>query len=112
MKRFMALAGMIVLAGAVCAAGAGSESEAKEVHALGCVLAGVEASCLIVTDVKSGKLYNILIKGPRPAPGDGIEFTGVPFEGVSACMQGIAVQVTNWARKDSLKCTQGEAPRP
>jgi hypothetical protein len=111
MKGLMVGAAMILLAGTGCVAQAGTASEGKEIHAQGCVQAGVENRCLLVTDAKSGKLYNILIKGPRPALGDGIEFTGVPFEGVSVCMQGIAVKVTNWARKDSLKCTQGEAPR-
>jgi hypothetical protein len=35
----------------------------------------------------------------------------VPFDGVTYCMQGIAVKVTDWARKDSLKCSQDEAPK-
>jgi hypothetical protein len=112
MKGFMAGVAMAALAGAACMAQSGSAPEAKEVHVQGCVQAGIESSCLMVTGAKTGKLYNIIIKGPRPAPGAGMEFTGVPFEGVSVCMQGIAVEVSNWARKDSLKCTQGATPRP
>jgi hypothetical protein len=64
-----------------------------------------------VKDVKSGTLYNLRIKGPRPQVGEGIDFVGVPFDGVSICMQGIILDVSKWTRKESLKCTQGEAPK-
>ena len=85
--------------------------ESKEVHAQGCVEPGVEIRCLIVKDVKSGKLYNVFIKEPRPAIGDGIEFTAVPYDGVTYCMQGTPVQVTRWERKNDLKCSPVEKPR-
>jgi hypothetical protein len=98
----------IAFAGAAATAGAGPAPEAKPIHAQGCVEAGVEASCLVLKDIPSGKLYNLLVKGSRPGVGVGIEFTGVPFEGVTVCMQGAPVKVTTWARKDSLKCTQGK----
>jgi hypothetical protein len=53
----------------------------------------------------------VFIKDPKPSIGDGIEFTGVPHNGLTTCMQGIALDVTDWARKDSLKCSQLEAPK-
>jgi hypothetical protein len=43
--------------------------------------------------------------------GEGIEFTGVPYDGVTMCMQGIPVRVTQWKHKDSLRCPQGEAQK-
>jgi hypothetical protein len=81
------------------------------VRAEGCVEPGVEARCLVLRDLKSGKLYNLLVKEPRPVVGDGIEFTGVPFDGVTYCMQGVAVEVTTWTRKDHVKCTEQKAHR-
>ncbi len=111
MKRAVFAVAATVLAAAAVTAGAGPAPDSNVVRAEGCVQPGVETQCLVVKDVKSGKLYNVFIKDPKPAIGMGIEFTAVPFEGMTYCMQGIPVQVTNWSRKDSLKCTQGEAPR-
>jgi hypothetical protein len=98
----------LALAGPAVSAGAASAPDAKQVKAKGCVEAGVEASCLVVKDAESGKLYNLLIKGAKPVVGTGIEFTGVPFDGMTTCMQGSPVKVTTWARKDSLKCSPGK----
>ncbi len=89
---------------------AGPDQKAKEVRGEGCVQAGVEARCLVLKDLRSGKLYNLLAKEPRPQVGDGIEFTAAAFEGVTYCMQGAAVEVTSWVRKDSLKCGKGAEP--
>ncbi|MGD0358033.1 MAG: hypothetical protein ABSA73_10530 [Terracidiphilus sp.] len=111
MKRVLLAVAALILAGVAAASGAGPAPEPKQVRAEGCVEAGVEMRCLVLKDVKSGKLYNLLVKDPRPNVGDGIEFTGVPFDGVTYCMQGIAVTVTDWTRKESLKCNQGEAPK-
>jgi hypothetical protein len=111
MKRMLLALAAVTLAGAAGLAGVGQAPESKEVRVQGCVEPGIEARCLMVKDVKSGKLYNVFIKEPRPAIGDGIEFTAVPYDGVTYCMQGIAVQVTRWARKNDLKCSQGEKPK-
>jgi hypothetical protein len=97
----------IVLSGLAIAAGTGQTPEAKPVHGEGCVEAGVEARCLVVRDVASGKLYNLLAKEPRPRVGEGIEFDGVVYQGVSVCMQGVPMKVTSWKEKDSLKCGVG-----
>ena len=82
--------------------------ESKQVHAEGCVQQGVEAGCLMVKDRQSGKLYHILIKGARPQPGVGIEFTGVQHDGPTYCMQGVPVDVSTWVNKSSLHCAQSE----
>jgi len=111
MKRVSLAVAAMLLVVTASASGAGPAPEPKQVHAEGCVEAGVEMRCLVLKDMKSGKLYNLLVKEPRPNIGDGIEFTGVPFDGATYCMQGIAVKVTEWARKDSLKCSRGEAPK-
>src|SRR5271157_3272161 len=111
MKRILLTLAAMMLAITTAASGSGPAPEPKQVRAEGCVEAGVEMRCLVLKDVKSGKLYNLLVKEPRPNIGDGIEFTGVPFDGVTYCMQGIAVKVTDWAHKDSLQCSRGEAPK-
>jgi hypothetical protein len=111
MKRVLLAVTTMMLIVTAAASGAGPAPEPKQVRAEGCVEAGVEMRCLVLKDVKSGKLYNLLVKEPRPNIGDGIEFTGVPFDGVTYCMQGIAVKVTDWKRKDTLQCSQGEAPK-
>ncbi|MGB9407082.1 MAG: hypothetical protein WCA89_06060 [Terracidiphilus sp.] len=111
MKRVLLAVAAMMLAGTAAASGAGPTPEPKQVRAEGCVEQGVEMRCLVLKDLKSGKLYNLLVKEPRPNIGDGIEFTGVPFDGVTYCMQGIAVKVTDWKRKDDLRCGQNDAPK-
>jgi hypothetical protein len=78
----------------------------QPIHGEGCVEPGVEAHCLVLTDLKSGNLYSLLIKGMQPEIGSGIEFTGLPHKGATACMQGSAIDVQTWTHKDSLKCRQ------
>ncbi|HEX8713810.1 MAG TPA: hypothetical protein VF730_18190 [Terracidiphilus sp.] len=79
------------------------------VHAEGCVAAGVEAHCLVLRDLKSGHLYDLLFPAARPPVGLGIEFTGILHSGPTPCMQGIAVEVTTWTHKASIKCVPGQA---
>lgn len=110
MKRVVLAVVVMILAGNSATANAGPAPEPRQVHAQGCVEAGIAMRCLVVKDLETGKLYNLLVKEPRPNVGDGIEFTGVPFEGVTYCMQGIAVHVIEWKRKDAFKCGQREAP--
>jgi hypothetical protein len=86
------------------------QPEPKKVHGEGCVETGVDARCLIVRDLRAGKLYNILVGDPRPNPGEGIEFTGTLQQGANICMQGAAIQVEHWARKESIKCRHTPAP--
>jgi hypothetical protein len=98
---------IVVLALATSAAtfaAAAPPPDAKPVHAQGCVAAGVEASCLVVKDTATGKLYNLILKGARPPIGAGIEFTGQPFTGSTTCQKGTPVQVDNWQRKPSISC--------
>ncbi len=112
MKRMACLLAATALAAFAATATAGPAPGAKPVHGQGCVEAGVEAGCLVVKDAKSGVLYNLLIKGTHPAIRVGIDFTGVPHDGPTICMQGVALDVTNWARVDSLKCVPGQNQKP
>ncbi|MGH9600557.1 MAG: hypothetical protein ACRD27_11890 [Terracidiphilus sp.] len=107
-QAILAIAAMVF---AAAAAGACPAQQPKPVHGEGCVQAGVEAYCLVLKDLKSGTLYDLLIKGARPPVGLGIEFTGIPRAVMTTCMQGTPLEVTNWARKDSLKCAPGEASK-
>jgi hypothetical protein len=109
MKRTMLAA--IALLGILVTAAAAAQ-EPKPVKGQGCVAAGVEASCLVVKDVKTGVLYNLFFKGTKPAIGAGIEFTGVPSDMMTICMQGKPLEVSTWSRVDSLKCPADPAPKP
>lgn len=111
MTRVGLAVAMIVLVGTAFATPPTAAPKSSQVRAEGCVEASVETGCLMVKDLKNGSLYNVMIKGLRPQVGDGIDFIGVPHDGPTFCMQGIALDVINWVRKESLKCTQGEAPR-
>lgn len=75
----------------------------------GCVQAGVQPHCLVLRDVKTGHLYNLLFKLDRPPVGMGIEFNGVLRPGPNVCMQGTAVDVGEWDHKGSIKCAPGQA---
>jgi hypothetical protein len=79
------------------------------VRAEGCVRAGVEPRCILLRDVKTGHLYNLLFKAAPPPVGLGIEFTGVLHSGPTHCMQGTAVEVLSWAHKASIQCAPGQA---
>jgi adenine deaminase len=109
MKRTMLAA--IALLGILVTAAAAAQ-EPKPIKGQGCVAAGVEASCLVVKDVKTGVLYNLFFKGTRPDVGTGIEFTGVPSDKMTICMQGTPLEVSHWSRVDSLKCSSSPAPKP
>jgi len=101
----------IALLGIIGAAATAAQ-DPKPVKGQGCVAAGVEASCLVVKDVKTGVEYNLLFKGTKPEAGTGIEFTGVPSDKMTTCMQGKPLEVSSWSRVDSLKCPAGATPKP
>lgn len=101
---------LIALLATALSAIASPPPKPQQVHGEGCVEPGAEARCLVLTDLKSGNLYTLLIKGMQPAAGAGIEFTGLPHRGVTTCMQGTAIDVQSWTRKDNLKCSQPIAP--
>ena len=71
---------------------------------------GIERHCLYVRDIRSGKLYNIIVKGIQPAVGTGIQFVGIRHKGPTACMRGTPLDVVSWAHSPSLKCKPAPAP--
>jgi hypothetical protein len=82
----------------------------KEVHGQGCVEPGVEARCLVLKEIKTARIYNLIFRGLQPAHGQGIEFVAAPHSGPTPCMQGTPLDVIAWQRKDQLNC-RPVAPR-
>ena len=80
-------------------------SRAKTITASGCLKAGVEAGCLVLTDPKTNVMYQLSFKGKKPAVGTAIRFTGTAHGGITICMQGIGVSVKSWTRT-RMKCPQ------
>jgi hypothetical protein len=109
--RLLCISILALLLWVSLAAAAVTPQKPSPIRGEGCVESGVEARCLVVKDIKNGTQYNLFVKGIQPAIGSGIEFSGVPHRGVSTCVQGTAVDVVSWVRKD-LKCTDGTAPKP
>ena len=95
---FLFFAGLFGIALFHAPAKAGSdEPPAKTITASGCVTAGVEPGCLLVTDKKTGTVYNVYFRGrKKPQVGSAIRFTGAPHDGPTTCMQGRAVNVRTW----------------
>ena len=73
-----------------------AHSPAKTVTGSGCIKAGVEAGCLVLKDTKTGTLYNLFFKMNSPGIGTAIRFTGTRHRGATTCMQGTAVDVTEF----------------
>ena len=82
----------------------------KQVHGQGCVEPGIEPRCLLLKDLKSGRIYNLIVRGLQPALGQGIEFVAVPHNGPTPCMQGTPLDVIAWQHRDQLNC-RPVAPR-
>lgn len=108
----------ILLAAALIASGASFASalppppqKHQQIRGEGCVEPGAETRCMVVKDIRTGALFELLFKGVPPALDSGIEFSGVPHQGVTTCNQGTPLDVLNWVHKD-LKCTEGTAPKP
>ncbi len=110
MKQIRVAAAFLLLTAFAFAQAPSPKIAPVPVRGQGCVASGVEAGCLVVKDSGSGVLYNLLISGVRPKVGEGIEFTAIPQDGPTMCMQGVPVKVTQWAQKDSIKCSVDAAP--
>jgi hypothetical protein len=77
---------------------------AKTITGSGCVEAGVENRCIVLRDVKTKTLYNLIFSGKKPDVGTAIRFEGSKFDGATICMQGQAVKVSKWTPAD-IDCT-------
>ncbi len=77
----------------------------------GCLTAGVEGGCLGLTDFKTKKVYNLFfMTEKKPDVETAIYFEGTIHEGPTICMQGAAVDVTNWTLL-KMKCPSTK-PKP
>lgn len=82
-----------------------------QIHLQGCVERGIQPHCLVMKDLRTGRLYNLLFKDMQPAAGYGIEAVAEPASAPGACMQGTPVNVLSWAHKSTLRCSPGPSPR-
>jgi hypothetical protein len=101
---------MLFAVGCSATAAEAPAQKQKEVHGQGCIETGVEARCLVLKDIKSARIYNLIFRGLQPAHGEGIEFVAAPHSGPTPCMQGTPLDVIAWQRKDQLNC-RPVAPR-
>ena len=93
-KKALILSLVLLLASGLAGA---APAKGKTVQKRGTVEAGVEGGCLLVRDTRDHKLYNVLFPaGNKPEAGKEITFTGTLSDGVTTCMEGIAVTVTAW----------------
>jgi hypothetical protein len=96
------------LAPAAYAKGKKRAPRAKTVAGSGCISAGVEGGCLMLTDSKTRKVYNLFFRGSKkPKVGTAIRFSGTKNTGMTMCMQGEAVNVRTWVLL-KRKCLQTE----
>jgi hypothetical protein len=76
----------------------------KSIQGSGCVEKAVESSCHVLTDSKTGEIYNLLFAGKIPKNGTAIWFKGTGHQGMTTCMQGKPVKVKKWKKEKGIKC--------
>jgi len=70
-------------------------SAQKKVSGSGCLEAGAEDGCMVLTDQKTGTLYDLKFSGKKPDVGTAITFDGTEGE-ISECQQGTRVNVSKY----------------
>jgi hypothetical protein len=85
-------------------------SKPKPIQGSGCVQKAVESSCQVLTDSKTGEVYNLFFSAKVPKNGTAIWFKGAEHQGMTTCMQGKPVNVTKWKREKGIKCPPAAAP--
>ena len=65
-RRAFAAVALLALMTPAFAADSQKPAQATAIHGEGCVEAGVEARCLVLRDLKTGRLYDLLFKAARP----------------------------------------------
>lgn len=86
-----------------------SDSTTKAIRGAGCTRAAVEGACMVLTDNKTKKTFNLLFpNGKKPDLDTGISFTGREHDGPTTCMQGAPVDVTKW-RTIRIHCPKPES---
>jgi hypothetical protein len=79
-------------------------SSSKTIKGSGCVERGVENSCHILIDSKTGETYNLMFSAKVPKSGTAISFTGTQHKSMTTCMQGKPVNVSKWKKEKGIKC--------
>ena len=79
-------------------------STPKTIKGSGCVERGVENSCHVLIDSKTGETYNLMFSAKAPKSGTAISFTGTEHHGMTTCMQGKPVNVSKWKKEKGIKC--------
>lgn len=80
---------------------------AKTVNILGCVSKGVEL-CLIITDIRSSKTYQINAANPPPPQGRVVHLTAKIATVVDFCQQGPVLNDVKWSYTP-LRCRPPKA---
>jgi hypothetical protein len=103
---------VVLLAGTCVAASAQTQpsSGTKTIKGSGCVEKAVETSCHVLLDAKTGETYNLLFSGKVPKAGTAIWFRGTEHNGMTTCMQGKPVNVTQWKKEKDIKCPPPSRP--
>jgi hypothetical protein len=95
---------IVLLLVASAAAQSRQSSKPKTIQGSGCIEKAVESSCQVVTDAKTGELYNLLFSGKAPKNGTAIWFKGTEHQGMTTCMEGKPVNVKRWTKEKGIKC--------
>jgi hypothetical protein len=66
----------------------------QDIREQGCIVAGVEAQCLILKTATA--TYDVTAAEPTPKVGEFGTVTGTPFEGVTICQQAKALKPSTW----------------
>lgn len=110
-RRMSALASVfLVTFCTVTLAQTSNHSKPKLVQGSGCMEKGVETSCHVVVDAKTGNTYNLHFSGKVPKSGTAIWFKGEEHQGMTTCMQGKPVTVTKWKKEKGIKCPPASPP--
>lgn len=73
----------------------------------GCVTAGIEGGCFVLTDSKSKETFNLFFKDDFPKLDTAISFQGTENNNPNFCMQGKAVDVAKWTAI-RMHCSSGK----
>jgi hypothetical protein len=92
-----------------CATSEAADSGSKVVEGAGCVESGIEASCRVLHDQKTGRNFNLFFGANAPSVDTAIRFEGTTNDNPNVCMEGVPVDVTKW-NPIRLHCPQKTTP--
>ena len=100
----------VLLVAALASAQTQQSTKPKTIQGSGCIEKAVESSCHVLTDTKTGDLYNLLFSGKVPKNGTAIWFKGTEHQGMTTCMQGKPVNIKKWKKEKGIKCPPPAQP--